>query len=321
MAEDLMERISALRSKPFALRPQAKDIPCNETSDAERLCRNPLVSVCLCTYNQENTIRQAIDGVLNQKTDFEYELIIGDDASTDRTREICFEYQRHHPEKVRVLWSEENQYAVGGNGIRTFGACRGKYIAYCEGDDYWTNLDKLQLQVDIFRRYPDLGICLMGTDCLYEATGSVHAFDPQRNLYGLVKPGRRVAAFVLFKGWIRGYRLKRKFYQTSGWMFSAQALATVTKCYGDAFSRTWAFRDILWLVALVQRYESFFLNRTGSVYRIHGGGVSFTRSLALRQDSLLLKIYWLVRAWGLPYWLVRLLYARSIWKLCGKAWR
>ena len=74
------------------------DIPCIETSDAEKLCKRPLVSVNMQTYNHEKFIAQAIEGVMMQETDFECELIIGEDCSKNRTREICFEYQRRYRE-------------------------------------------------------------------------------------------------------------------------------------------------------------------------------------------------------------------------------
>ena len=124
------------------------NIPCIEQSDAERLCKHPMVSVLMTTYNHECFIRQAIEGVLMQETDFEYEFIIGEDCSQDRTREICFEYQKRYPDKIRVLWSETNLNHVKGNGRRVRAHARGKYVACCEGDDYWTDSKKLQKQVE-----------------------------------------------------------------------------------------------------------------------------------------------------------------------------
>jgi len=127
-------------------------IPCRETSDPEKLCRHPLLSVQLVTYNHEPYIRECIESVLMQRTDFEFEIVIGEDCSQDRTREICFEYQRKHPDKIRVLWADENVYNKGGNATRTRWRCRGEYIALLEGDDYWTDPLKLQKQVDLMRK-------------------------------------------------------------------------------------------------------------------------------------------------------------------------
>lgn len=133
-----------------------RQIPCIETSDAEQLCKHPLVSVNMQTYNHERFIRQAIEGVVMQETVFEYELILGEDCSTDRTREICFEYQKKFPDKIRVLWAEENvcRLFCQANVNRCFNRSRGKYIASCEGDDYWTDPKKLQKQVEYMEAHP-----------------------------------------------------------------------------------------------------------------------------------------------------------------------
>ena len=114
----LKEKLEILRGEPIEVFDgDPMDIPCIETSDAEMLCRHPVVSVHMITYNHEPYIRQAIEGVMMHKTDFEFELVIGEDASTDKTREICFEYQKRYPEKIRVLWWHEDVSKLGGNGI------------------------------------------------------------------------------------------------------------------------------------------------------------------------------------------------------------
>ena len=154
----LKEELEILRGEPIELLPKPEEIPCVETSDSEKLCKHPVVSIHMITYNHEPYIRQAIEGVMMQKTDFEFELIIGEDCSQDKTREICFEYQKRHPDKIRVLWSEHN-VNVGPNLTRVATRCRGEFIAYCEGDDYWIDSLKLQKQVDVMRRYPNVGLC------------------------------------------------------------------------------------------------------------------------------------------------------------------
>ncbi len=129
-------------------------IPCEEVSDPVHLCENPLVSVVMITYNHEPYIRDAIEGVVSQRTDFSFELIIGEDCSTDRTRNIVLEYQKRYPAIIRILTSEKN-VGMFDNGRRTRYACRGAYIAYCEGDDYWTDDHKLQEQIEAMRRHPE----------------------------------------------------------------------------------------------------------------------------------------------------------------------
>jgi len=108
----------------------------------------------MITYNHRPYIEQAVKCVLDQETDFSVELVIGEDCSTDGTRELVFDLQRRHPEHIRVITSEHN---VGAhkNLFRTETACRGKYIAYCEGDDYWNDPLKLAKQVAFLEARPD----------------------------------------------------------------------------------------------------------------------------------------------------------------------
>lgn len=148
----LKEELEILRGEPIEIFVgDPMDIPCIETSDPERLCKHPVVSVYMVTFNHEPYIRRAIEGVMMQKTDFEFELVIGEDCSRDWTREICFEYQKKYPDKIRILWWLENVSKLGGNGRRTQARCRGEFVAFCEGDDYWTDEGKLQKQVGAMR--------------------------------------------------------------------------------------------------------------------------------------------------------------------------
>jgi hypothetical protein len=130
----------------------------------------PLLSVEMITYNHDAYIAQAIEGVLQQKTSFPFELVIGEDCSTDRTRPIARDYQRRYPDIVRVITSDRNVGMIE-NGRRTFRACTGEYVAFCEGDDYWHRDDKLQLQVDYLERHPSCALVCSDYDVLYESTG------------------------------------------------------------------------------------------------------------------------------------------------------
>lgn len=123
----------------------------------------PLVSVKMITYNHTPYIAQAIEGVLQQKVNFPFELVIGEDCSTDGTREIVLEYQKKFPDIIRIITSDKN---VGAreNGYRTTKACRGKYIAFCEGDDYWHHPDKLQKEADYLESHPECGLVYSSYD-------------------------------------------------------------------------------------------------------------------------------------------------------------
>lgn len=113
------------------------------------------VSVCCITYNHEKYIRQCLDGFLSQEVSFRYEIIIHDDASTDSTQEILREYQARYPDSIRLILETENQYSQGkpiAHGM--YLDARGKYIAICEGDDYWNDPLKLQKQYDALEKFP-----------------------------------------------------------------------------------------------------------------------------------------------------------------------
>ncbi len=116
----------------------------------ETAFRTPKVSVLMITYNHEQYIEQAVRSVMMQETDFDYELVIGEDCSTDRTREIVLRLKEEFPDKIRLLLPEKNLGMIP-NFVATYEACRGEYIALCEGDDYWTHPKKLQIQVDYMK--------------------------------------------------------------------------------------------------------------------------------------------------------------------------
>lgn len=123
---------------------------------------NLLVSVLVVTYNHEAFIENAILGVLLQSTDFEYELVIGEDSSTDKTFDICKKYQRKFPQKIK-LFSNRVNLGLNLNYLQTLKRCQGKYIAYLEGDDYWKTKDKLQKQINILEKNFD--VSLVHTNC------------------------------------------------------------------------------------------------------------------------------------------------------------
>jgi glycosyltransferase involved in cell wall biosynthesis len=118
--------------------------------------KDPLVSICCITYNHEDYIRDAIESFLMQEMDFPFEIIIHDDASTDATADIIREYERKHPDIVKPIYQTENQYSKGEHStLFTVKAARGKFIALCEGDDYWIDPLKLQKQITAMEKHPD----------------------------------------------------------------------------------------------------------------------------------------------------------------------
>jgi len=143
----------------------------------------PLVSICMITYNHEKYIAQAIEGVLMQKTSFPFELVIGEDCSTDDTRSTCIEYQNRFPDIINIRLPVKNQGMIK-NFIQTMRACQGKYIGYCEGDDYWTDPCKLQKQVDFFESNPQYGLCFTDADILFLPSNKIiKSFDLSHKKY------------------------------------------------------------------------------------------------------------------------------------------
>ena len=134
---------------------------------------NPLVSITCITFNHAPYIKACLDGFLMQKTNFDYEIIIHDDASTDGTNNIIKEYEKKYPNIIYPIYQKENQYSKGIRPSWEFNLprLRGKYIAACEGDDYWTDPYKLQKQVDFLERNPDYGLVHTELDHHYIKTG------------------------------------------------------------------------------------------------------------------------------------------------------
>jgi glycosyltransferase involved in cell wall biosynthesis len=134
----------------------------------------PLVSITCLTYNHEKFLKQTLNGFLMQKTKFKFEVIIHDDASTDNTSKIIDEYQKKHPEIFKCICQTENQWSKGKKPFLDFlwPEAQGKYIAICEGDDYWIDPCKLQKQVDFLESHSDYVICGTGVKRVDAKTGN-----------------------------------------------------------------------------------------------------------------------------------------------------
>lgn len=120
-----------------------------------------MVSVCCLVFNHAKYLRKCLDGFVMQQTDFDFEVLINDDASTDGSQEILREYERKYPKIIKPIYQRENQYSKGVKVSVTFNYPRikGKYVAYCEGDDYWSDPHKLQKQFDIMEKNPSCTMC------------------------------------------------------------------------------------------------------------------------------------------------------------------
>ena len=151
----MAKSMAAIRSGNF--RNDVMQDQTQETSDPDRLVSSPQVSVLMITYNHADYLAEAIEGVVSQKCDFPFELIIGEDASSDATRQVALDYQRRYPAIIRVLHSVSN-VGMNENSLRIFEKARGEYVAYCEGDDFWCAQDKLAKQVALMESDSRIGI-------------------------------------------------------------------------------------------------------------------------------------------------------------------
>lgn len=170
---------------------------------------NIMVSVCCTVYNQEKYIKKAIDSFLKQKVNFKYEIIIHDDASSDSTPEIIKEYQKKYPEIIRPIYQKENQYSKGEKvSLIAMKKAKGKYIALCEGDDYWIDSTKLERQVKYMEKHPKCSLCFH----------NAYTFDLlTQNKVPMMKKTRRYYKF--FKNYDVGDMAKLDFIPTASLMF------------------------------------------------------------------------------------------------------
>ena len=151
----------------------------NKAGDADKeilSCKNHeevLVEILVLTYNHENYIGQALDSVLMQRTEYPYKIIIGADCSTDNTQQIVIDYYKKYPDKIEVLLWRERVGAVA-NDIGIVKRCKAKYVAYLEGDDYWTTPYKLQKQVSFLEKHPEYIGTAHNVRCVDEEGALLH---------------------------------------------------------------------------------------------------------------------------------------------------
>lgn len=207
----------------------------------------PLISVCMITYNHADYIAAALDSILMQNGDFKLEIIIGEDCSTDSTRDILLVYREKYPDIVRLLLHEKN-VGMNQNFIQTLQACQGEYIAILEGDDYWIDTLKLQKQLNFLESNPDFTLC--ATRFLEDRSGK----QTKISVEGSVSFDNS----VIFNS-----------FGTLTTLFRASALHhDVYRLLNEVAFPDWP----LWL-SLLRNGTGFILNDITAVYRVHEGGV------------------------------------------------
>jgi glycosyltransferase involved in cell wall biosynthesis len=214
----------------------------------------PLLSVCLITYNHENYIRQAIESVLMQKVNFDWELIIAEDCSTDTTRAIVLEYKEKYPDFIKLILQKKN-VGPARNWENLIETPKSKYIAYFEGDDYWTDPLKLQKQVDFLEENEEYGICF-------------HNVEQQNSLYDyktIIIPGFSVNTVLS----IQDYILENKTASCS-MIFKSKFFKSVPKWFNEL---PYGDLGLVLIVLKNSNKKAMILSDIMGVYRIHAGGV------------------------------------------------
>ena len=213
---------------------------------------SPTVSVICHTHNHASYIRQTLEHMLMQETDFSVEIIVHDDASTDGTADIIREIATDNPERIASIFQQGNQFSQGKRPPRfTFPRARGEFIALCEGDDYWTDPHKLQRQVDVLRRHPEIDLCVHPAMRLSMRTGKQKkGFD-----YGpkerVIQPETVIARHNQFAPTASVLMRTRAAQNLPDWFFNEHGLPV-----GDFF-----------IEAILGRKGVLYLPDTMSVYR------------------------------------------------------
>lgn len=210
----------------------------------------PLVTIRCLVYNHEPYLRQCLDGFVMQKTDFPFEAIVHDDASTDRSADIIREYAEKYPDIIKPIFEKENQYSKHDGSIQRVmnEHTRGKYVALCEGDDYWIDPLKLQKQVYFLERNPDYGLIHSYAKIYDEKKG-----DYDSNLIG--------SSFIDVDQEIIGNHI-----------------VTLTACFKSEYYKmyyesipinsSWKMGDYPLWIYIIMNSKSHFMNEVTGVYRI-----------------------------------------------------
>ncbi|MCU0598934.1 MAG: glycosyltransferase [Desulfobacterales bacterium] len=230
------------------------DIPATEEGGGSQLVENPLVSVILITYNHDEFIAEAIEPVLRQKTDFPFEILIGEDQSTDHTLKICRIYQKKDPYRIRLISAETN-VGMHRNISRLWCRCRGAYIAFCEGDDYWSDDRKLAKQVDFLNKNTNFSMCGAFTERIERGQGKEWRSAGQQG------PSRILDAYGV-EDLIPEYNFH----------FSSILLRKALIRFPSWFWRVYCADRPLYLLC-AEKGPVGFIPEYLSVYRLHEGGI------------------------------------------------
>jgi glycosyltransferase involved in cell wall biosynthesis len=225
------------------------------------------LTVIVITYNHERFIAQALESVLMQKVNFEFEVVISEDRSTDRTRQIVTEFARSNPSKIRLLLS---QYNLHSNEVvvRAIQASQGQYVALLDGDDYWTSADKLQKQVDFLDNHPECSVCFHNAQVVHE--------DGSRSPWNWTSANQKEFS-TLEDIWMDN------FIAACSTMFRKGLIITFPQWFNSLFPITdWPLH-----ILNAEHGKIGYINEVMGVYRYHRGGLYSSLSEGRKLDETL----------------------------------
>ena len=217
-------------------------------------------SVICNTYNHERYIAKCLESLVSQKTDFYYEIIVHDDASTDSTAEIIREYEKKYP-MIRALYESENQFSKGVSMWDSTGKyAAGKYFAICEGDDFWVAPDKLQKQVDFMESHPEYSLCGHAAYCAFDNDSL-----SKTNFMRPFSESKDVTMSDIIRGWAM---------PTNSFLFQTRLVSGTPPYQGECRQSDFALMTFLALQGKV-----YYMNELMSAYRIQSA-TSWTRRIS-----------------------------------------
>lgn len=241
----------------------------------DKLPQKPMVTISMATYNHENFIIKSIEGVLMQQTNFDFEIIIKEDFSNDRTREIVVEYQKKYPHIIRLWLCKENLYSQKLKP-RLDAFARGRYIAKCEGDDYWTDPFKLQKQVDFLEANPEYSLVCGGFISKNDETGEekVELKEVEASPDHTEK-GFDITLERLLKQWLT---------KTLTLMYRKSALDL------KEYQKYKYAKDFHLNYELLKKGKGYYMKEIFGVYHVHDGGV-FSKLTQEMRHSIHFQMY------------------------------
>lgn len=220
-----------------------------------------MVSICCLVFNHEKYLRKCLDGFVNQKTNFKFEVLIHDDASTDKSPEIIKEYEKKYPDIIKPIYQKENQYSQGKKiSIQyQFPRAKGKYIAFCEGDDYWTDNQKLQMQYDIMEKYIECSVCVHNVIKMNEDGTCINEkFPPLKYQEGIIENNVFIKNELVDTGWI---------FQTSSFFFRNAVIQQLCEEMPEFVMKS-TVGDLPYMLFAITKGKIYYMDRDMSNYRM-----------------------------------------------------